>query len=147
MTQQKRMILIGKTAAGKTTLCQYLTHQGLVYHKTQTIAVMGGQFIDTPGEYLERVRMRGALSVTAADADIILFVQDPTAKEKMFPPAYAGSFAKPVVGIVTKSDIATEEQLKDATEHLKAAGADHIFVTSSVAGTGFKELFDYLDTL
>ena len=29
----------------------------------------------------------------------------------------------------------------------KAAGADHIFVTSSVAGTGFKELFDYLDTL
>ena len=79
--------------------------------------------------------------------DIILFVQDPTAKEKMFPPAYAGSFAKPVVGIVTKSDIATEEQLKDATEHLKAAGADHIFVTSSVAGTGFKELFDYLDTL
>ncbi len=28
--------------------------------------------------------MRGALSVTAADADIILFVQDPTAKEKMF---------------------------------------------------------------
>ena len=88
---------------------------------------MGGQFIDTPGEYLERVRMRGALSVTAADADIILFVQDPTAKEKMFPPAYAGSFAKPVVGIVTKSDIATEEQLKDATEHLKAAGANHIF--------------------
>lgn len=64
------MILIGKTAAGKTTLCQYLTHQDLVYHKTQTIAVMGGQFIDTPGEYLERVRMRGALSVTAADADI-----------------------------------------------------------------------------
>ena len=102
MTQQKRMILIGKTAAGKTTLCQYLTHQDLVYHKTQTIAVMGGQFIDTPGEYLERVRMRGALSVTAADADIILFVQDPTAKEKMFPPAYAGSFAKPVVGIVTR---------------------------------------------
>ena len=75
MTQQKRMILIGKTAAGKTTLCQYLTHQDLIYHKTQTIAVMGGQFIDTPGEYLERVRMRGALSVTAADADIILFVQ------------------------------------------------------------------------
>ena len=74
MTQQKRMILIGKTAAGKTTLCQYLTHQDLVYHKTQTIAVMGGQFIDTPGEYLERVRMRGALSVTAAGvSDVISF--------------------------------------------------------------------------
>ncbi len=147
MIKQKRMMFIGKTAAGKTTLCQYLTDQDLKYHKTQTISVIGGRLIDTPGEYLERVRMRGALSVTAADADIILFVQDATAKEKMFPPAYAGSFAKPCVGIVTKSDIATEKQIAEAKEHLVHAGARAVFVTSSVEGTGFKELFEYLDQL
>ena len=31
--------------------------------------------IDTPGEYLERTYLRGALTVTATDADLIILVQ------------------------------------------------------------------------
>ncbi len=55
--------------------------------------------IDTPGEYLERRYFRGALMVTAADADTIVLVQDATEKGSMFPPAYSSMFAKPCVGL------------------------------------------------
>ena len=144
MEKQKRIVLIGKTKAGKTTLCQYINKEDLVYHKTQTVQVINDSLIDTPGEYLERVKMRGALNVISVDADVILFVQDATENETMFPPAYAGSFAKPTIGVVTKCDLATEEQISRAAEFLKMAGAEKVFITSSVNGTGCEELLEYL---
>lgn len=144
MGQNKRVILIGRSTAGKTTLCQYISHEDLKYHKTQTIQIMNGHMIDTPGEYLERTYMRGSLQVTAADAEMILLVQDATEGGTMFPPGYSSSFAKPCIGIVTKSDIATEAQIAKAKEFLEIAGAKEIFVTSSVAGTGFQELLEAL---
>lgn len=144
MEKQKRIVLIGKTKAGKTTLCQYINKEDLVYHKTQTVQVINDTLIDTPGEYLERVKMRGALTVISVDADVILFVQDSTDNESMFPPAYAGSFAKPVIGVVTKCDLGTKEQIERAAQYLKTAGAEEVFVTSSVDGTGCEELLEYL---
>lgn len=147
MKINKRIILIGRTRAGKTTLCQYLNQEDLVYHKTQTIHVVNGCMIDTPGEYLERNNYRGALMVTSADADVIFFVQDATEGGTMFPPAYAGSFAKPAIGIITKSDIATKKQLSEARKHLEMAGVKDIFITSSMEGTGFEGVFEYLDNV
>lgn len=84
--RKKRVLLIGRSAAGKTTLCQRIGREDLRYHKTQTIQVFGDAMIDTPGEYLERTRFRGALMVTAADADLIAFLQDATEEGTMFPP-------------------------------------------------------------
>lgn len=49
----KRVILIGKSTAGKTTLCQCINHEELKYHKTQTVQIINKNMIDTPGEYLE----------------------------------------------------------------------------------------------
>lgn len=136
----KRIILIGRSTAGKTTLCQYLSHEALRYYKTQTVQVINQTMIDTPGEYLERTCMRGALMVTSTDADLIVLVQDATENGTMFPPAYTSMFAKPAIGIVTKADLASQDQIEDAKRYLKMAGAQQLFVTSSVAGTGFEEL-------
>ena len=61
--KMKRVILIGRSMAGKTTLCQYISRQDLKYNKTQTVEVVNGTMIDTPGEYLERTNLRGALTV------------------------------------------------------------------------------------
>ena len=103
--------------------------------------------IDTPGEYLERRYFRGALMVTATDADVIVFVQDATEDGTMFPPAYNSQFAKPAVGVVTKSDIATPEQVERAKKYLRMAGADRMFVTSSVSGEGVDDLLKFLGYL
>ena len=76
--KRKRIILIGRSTAGKTTLCQRINHEDLAYHKTQTVQIVNQTMIDTPGEYLERRYFRGALMVTATDADFIVLVQDAT---------------------------------------------------------------------
>lgn len=142
----KRVILIGRSMAGKTTLCQYINNEDLKYHKTQTIQIVNGNVIDTPGEYLERTYLRGALTVTAVEADLIILVQQANEQGTMFPPGYSSTFAKPCIGIVTKSDLADEEQIEDAKKYLKMAGATEIFVTSSYEGTGFEEVFRYFGT-
>ena len=144
MKNQKKIMLIGRVASGKTTFCQRMNDEDLIYHKTQTVQIVNDFIIDTPGEYLERVRMRGALMVVSVDADIIIFVQDATENGTMFSPAYGGAFSKPVIGLVTKEDIATKEQVEQAVDFLHMAGAEKVFIISSMNGTGFGDLFDYL---
>ena len=139
--KRKRIILIGRSTAGKTTLCQRINKEELRYYKTQTVQVINKNMIDTPGEYLERRGYHGALVVTSADADIILMVQDATEEESMFPPLFCSMFAgKPCVGIVTKADLATQEQMERAKKYLKDAGAGDIYVTSAVTGEGVEQL-------
>ncbi|NCB63699.1 MAG: EutP/PduV family microcompartment system protein [Clostridia bacterium] len=145
--RQRRVILIGRSAAGKTTLCQAMNHEELKYHKTQTVQIINQAMIDTPGEYLERRYFRGALMVTATDADIIVLVQDATENGTMFPPAYTSQFAKPSVGVVTKTDLATDAQVDAAKKYLKMAGAGELFTVSSVTGEGVEELVKHLDIL
>lgn len=47
-TGMKKLILIGRTGCGKTTLTQALLGKKLVYHKTQAV-YYGSVLIDTPG--------------------------------------------------------------------------------------------------
>ncbi|MFV0518029.1 MAG: EutP/PduV family microcompartment system protein [Aminipila sp.] len=141
------LMLIGRSQAGKTTLTQCLTKQKLRYNKTQTVQVVDGHFIDTPGEYVERHGYYGALSVTATSANIIGLVQSATEEGTMFAPGFGFMFCgKPVVGIVTKCDIATEKQIIRAEHLLRDAGATKCFRLSSLNGKGVVELEQWLNT-
>ena len=145
--RKQRMMLIGRSAAGKTTLCQRINKEDLRYHKTQTVSIINKNIIDTPGEYLERFSMRGALIVTSTEADVIVLVQDATESGTMFPPYFNSMFTKPVVGVVTKCDIATQEQMERAEKFLRAAGTNEIYFTSSVTGEGVDQLVERLQIL
>lgn len=145
--KKMKVILIGKSTAGKTTLCQRINQEELKYHKTQTVQIINNNMIDTPGEYLERTGYRGALVVTSVDADIILLVQDATETATMFPPMFNSMFTKPCVGIVTKADLASEEQIERAKTFLRNAGAGSLYVTSAVTGEGVDELVKQLHIL
>ena len=50
----------------------------------------------------------------------------------------------PVIGVVSKADIATEKQIAQAKELLELTGANPIFVLSSYTGDGVQALIDYL---
>lgn len=145
LTPMKRMLLIGRTFSGKTTLCQFLNNEALRYHKTQTVHVVDKRMIDTPGEYLEQRRFRGALSVTSTQADVIGLVQDATEQGTMFPPSFSSMFALPAIGIITKSDAADAVAIERAEKHLRMAGVTAIFVTSSYQGEGFGPLKTFLE--
>lgn len=140
----KKVMLIGSSTCGKTTLCQRLNGMKIEYQKTQTIGVINNT-IDTPGEYLENRQLYKGIIVTAADSDLILFLQDATDERFRFSPGQAAFFSVPVAGVVSKIDIATEQQINDAVELLELAGCERIFLTSSVTGEGTQELLDFLE--
>lgn len=124
----KKVMLIGKTGCGKTTLAQRLLGEAVRYQKTQTVSLRGSCILDTPGEYLEQRGMYKALIVTAADADLILFLQDAADPECAFSPGMASLFPKPVVGVITKCDLCPNPHCLAAAARLLAlAGADTVF--------------------
>jgi len=139
----KKVILVGTVACGKTTLCQCLNGLELSYKKTQALEVIH-QTIDTPGEYLEHRSFMRSLTVTAVEADLVLFLQDATSERFLFSPGQSVAFPIPVIGVVTKTDIATKEQTAQAVELLELAGADPVFCISSISGEGMDALIDYL---
>lgn len=140
-----RVIFIGKTGSGKTTLCQKLNELEIKYKKTQAVELYDNA-IDTPGEYLENRHYYSALIMTAADAEIIAIIADPTVDESYIPPAFASTFARTVIGIITKIDlIKDQEQINRMEERLKEAGVSQIFKVDTIEGTGIEELFSFLN--
>jgi len=157
----KRMILIGKSGAGKTTLTRRLLDAegalggndggieggaggGGEARKTQAVE-FHDLLIDTPGEYLEMRSLYRALIVTAADADVIGLLQACNDREARIPPSFASIFPKEVVGVVSKTDLADDPADIEWTEDmLEAAGVTRVFHTSSVTGDGVPALLEYL---
>lgn len=133
------ILLIGSIGAGKTTFRQQLMGQEVDYAKTQAMEAFDG-IIDTPGEYLEYGRFQRALHVAACDVDTIVLMIDPTSADSRIPPGFVSGFNKPAVGVVTKIDLATPEQISTAEEQLRLAGAGRIFRVDSLTGDGFDDI-------
>lgn len=140
----KRVIFVGNIGCGKTTLSQVIHGLDIEYAKTQMVTMWGDDIVDTPGEYLEAGYMKGVLNVTAAEAEVIALVCSAPEPRNKFSPGYGGSFAKDVIGIVTKIDIATDLQIERAEKMLRMAGARKIFRISAYTGEGVPELRTYL---
>lgn len=133
-----RLMMIGASAAGKTTLIQCLSEEEIKYDKTQAVEYVGN-FIDTPGEYMQQRGYWGSLTVTSSDAEIIALVQDSTSEDCWFSGGTAYKFEKPVVGIITKIDH-DDSNPKQARSYLELAGCRNIFEVSSYTGEGISEL-------
>lgn len=141
----KRLMLIGQSQCGKTTLVQRLRNLPLCYQKTQALTYFD-QAIDTPGEYLENRFMYSALVTTSYDADVIGLVLSADHVQSFFAPLFASAFNKPVIGIITKADQGEHSPgLDDARQQLQQAGVTQLFVTSSLTGDGIAPLQDFLN--
>ncbi len=140
-----RVIFMGRTGCGKTTLCQKLDELELKYKKTQAVELYK-HAIDTPGEYLENRNYYSALIMTAVDAKLIALVGDPTVEDNFIPPAFACSFAKELIGIITKIKCVQDvKQIERVEESLRMAGVTRIFKVDTVEDVGIQDLFNYLE--
>ena len=141
-----RLMFVGRIAAGKTSLCQRINGEELVYRKTQTVQLLANDInmIDTPGEYLERRMFRGPLMVSAMNADLIILVQSALDEQTMFPPKFTTMFPKPCIGVVTKIDAADEHKIEIAEKYLEYAGVTKSFKISNVSMEGLPALLDYI---
>ncbi len=139
----KRLILIGRSEAGKSTLIQALRHEELRYVKTQAVDFTSS-IIDTPGEYAETKRLGGALGVYSYESDVVGLLVSATEPYCLFPPNIVGMATRPVIGIVTKCDSPHADR-KLAARWLENCGCERIFFTSSVSGEGVDALISYLN--
>ncbi len=138
----KKIILVGRTSAGKTTLTQVLRSRPIVYEKTQYIN-HHDIVIDTPGEYAETKVLARALALYSYEADIIGFLISATDDHSIYPPNVTPCVNREVIGIVTQIDKpgATPER---AEEWLRLAGCETVYHVSAISGEGVWQIFRHL---
>lgn len=138
----KKIILMGRSECGKTTLMQALRGDVISYHKTQYINHYN-VIIDTPGEYSENKNLAKALGLYTYEADVVGLLLSSTEVYSLYPPCVTASCNRPVIGIVTKID--HPEANPDRAYHwLEIAGCNPIYRVSSYTGEGLWQILDYL---
>ncbi len=139
MSRARKIVLVGPTRAGKSTLIRALEGQSGPARKTQAISYTRIA-TDTPGEYLENPMYYRVLLPSAAEARWVLLIQDATSPRNHYPPNFARAFPGKSVGIITKSDHpkADVERSRKFLEKLALTGP--ILTVSAYTGEGLAEL-------
>ena len=139
----RKIIFMGRTGCGKTTLTQALRKEKIHYHKTQYVN-HHDIVIDTPGEYAETKHLGYALALYSYEADIVGLLLSATEPFSLYPPNVTCASTREVVGIVTQIDH-PEANIKQAENWLRLAGCKKVFFISSITGEGIDELIEYLN--
>ncbi len=138
----RKIIFIGKSGAGKTTLTQALSGQKIEYSKTQYIDY-SANIIDTPGEYMENKELGRALALYAYESDVVGLLVSATEQFTLFPPNIVSLTNREVIGIITQID-RPAANIPMVENWLVLAGCKKIFKVNSKSGEGVKELLEYL---
>ncbi len=138
----KKLILVGRVGAGKTTLTQALKHEKIDYHKTQYIGYED-YLIDTPGEYLENASLASAIALYSYEADVIGILMASNEPYSLYPPNCVGHVNREVIGIVTKIH-SPDANLERAERWLRLTGCKTIFFVDSKTGEGVEDIIKFL---
>ena len=138
----KKLMLIGRVAAGKTTLTQALRGEEIQYYKTQYVNYHD-TVIDTPGEYTERRETSGALALYAYEADVVGLVLSANEPYSIFSPCLTSMVNREVIGIISGID-KPDANVERVERWLRLAGCKKIFPISSITGEGLSELAAFL---
>ena len=146
MTEEKKprkIILMGRSRVGKTTLLQAMHNEVIEYKKTQEI-IVHDDAIDTPGEYTELRQTSGALALYSYEADVVGLVLSANEPYSIFSPCITSLVNREVVGIISGID-KPDANVERVERWLRLAGCKKIFPLSAVTGEGIDKLLDYLN--
>lgn len=138
----KKIILMGRSECGKTTLRQALKGKTVRYQKTQYVNHYD-VVIDTPGEYAENKFLGRALALYSYEADVVGLLVSATEEYCLFPPCVTAASTRPVIGIVTQVDHENANASR-AESWLRLAGCEDVFFVSSYTGEGIWRILEYL---
>lgn len=138
----KKIILMGRSESGKTTLTQALKGEHIKYHKTQYVNYFD-VIIDTPGEYIQTKQLGYALALYAYEADIVGLLLAATEPYSLYPPNITCMVNREVIGIVTKINEKNAD-VGRAERCLRLTGCRKIFFVDSKKQEGVPELLEYL---
>lgn len=141
--RKKRIMVIGPSRCGKTTLVNELNNYQGELKRTQDM-IYGKNTIDVPGSYIENSWMYKHVIAAAQDASHVLILIDQSRSTDVYPHGFAKSFRCPVIGVVTKCDLMPENKIS-CLRQLKIIGIlEPYFHISSHEEIGLEELKKYL---
>lgn len=138
----KKIIFMGRSGCGKTTLTQAIRGKKIHYEKTQYINYHD-MVIDTPGEYAENHNLASALALYSYEADVVGLLLSATEQYSLYSPNITCMANREVIGIVTQTDREGANPQRSA-KWLELAGCKRIFFVDSKSGKGIKELLEWL---
>ncbi|CAH2213947.1 EutP/PduV family microcompartment system protein [Tepidibacter aestuarii] len=141
--RKKRVMVIGPTKSGKTTLVNALNDYDGPLRRTQDI-IYGKNTIDVPGSYIENTWMYKHIIAVSQDASHVLILVDQSKCDNVYSPGFAKSFRCPVIGVITKVDLKVENE-ELCYKQLKEIGISEPYYKISVPNKiGIEELKEYL---
>ena len=123
----KKIFLMGRSEAGKTSLTQALKGEELHYIKTQ-YTNSNDDTIDSPGEYAESKRFSVGLACFSFEADVVAIVQAADEPFNLFGASCRSFILRPLM----------------VRQWLINAGCERIFMVNNVTREGIDELMEYL---
>ena len=139
----KKLFLMGRSEAGKTSLTQALKGEELHYVKTQYTNTSDNT-IDSPGEYAESKRFSVGLACFSFEADVVAIVQSADEPFNLFSASLRSFILRPLIGIITKTD-SPYANIPMVRQWLENAGCERIFLINNVTREGISELIEYLE--
>lgn len=139
----KKLFLMGRSEAGKTSLTQALRGEELHYVKTQYTS-SDDDTIDSPGEYAESKHFSAGLACFSFEADVVAVVQAADEPYSLFSPSLRSFILRPLIGIITKID-SPYANIPMVRQWLINAGCERIFLINNVTREGISELMGYLE--
>ena len=139
----KKIFLMGRSEAGKTSLTQALKGEELHYVKTQYTNT-DDDTIDSPGEYAESKHFSVGLACFSFEADVVALVQAADEPYNLFGPGGRAFILRPYIGIITKVD-SPHANVPMVIQWMVNAGCERIFEVNNVTREGLDELIAYLE--
>lgn len=141
--RKKRIMVIGPTGCGKTTLVNALNDYDGPLRRTQDM-IYGKNTIDVPGSYIENSWMYKHVIAASQDASYILLLVEQYKLTNIYSPGFAKVFKCPVIGVITKCDLNLENK-ELCLKQLNMIGViEPYFQISIPYGIGIEELKKYL---
>lgn len=139
----KKILLVGRSECGKTTLTQALRGETIHYHKTQYVNHFD-VIIDTPGEYAENKFLGRALALYSYEADVVGLLLSATEPYSLYPPCVAAS-AQPGGHRHRHPNRSTPRQ-PPRRRRLGCGwrGCETVFHVSAASGDGVWRILEYL---
>ncbi|SKC88546.1 EutP/PduV family microcompartment system protein [Maledivibacter halophilus] len=140
--KRKRVMILGPGKSGKTSLANILNGVEGPAKRTPNM-VYGKYTLDVPGAYLESPWMHQHLIAAQQDAYCVIMISDPEQRKRSYAPGFANSFRIPLIGVITKVDIASKEHQEACEQELISAGIKPPFhYISLLEGTGIEKLIE-----
>lgn len=144
--RKKRIMLIGISKSGKTSLIKALYEESRIEKPTLDV-IYGRKTIDVPGAFIENPSMYKHIITLAQDAWCILLVLDQSNCPEVYSPGFAKMFVCPVLGVITKCDLKAENEHICIDQFKKIGVEGPYFSTCAKEDSGIEELKEYLSMM